>query len=153
MAEDSTEKDVVTTVQVEGGILVGHDGSRPAGEAVAWAARMASRLGLPLHVLRAWALTTAPRPASMTGGYVPPLTDFEQAVIEEVRADLASRDLPEGLEVHVHAAHRKSATALLEAARGAEMLVVGARGAGGFRGRGVGAPAAPTPFHERCRYA
>ena len=36
--------------------------------------------------------------------------------------------------MRLHAAHGQSSAALLEAAVGAEMVVVGRRGAGGFRG-------------------
>ena len=56
--------DVVNEVTVEGGLLVGHDGSAAASEAVRWAAGLAGELGEPLHVLRAWALLNAPQPAS-----------------------------------------------------------------------------------------
>ena len=48
--------DVVRKVTLQGGVLVGHDGSAAAGEGVRWAAGLAAALGEPLHVLRAWAL-------------------------------------------------------------------------------------------------
>ena len=55
---------VATELHVDGGLLVGHDGSRAATEAVQYAARLARRLGCKLHVLRTWTISTAPRPAS-----------------------------------------------------------------------------------------
>ncbi len=144
------DQDVTTDVRIDGGVLVGHDGSRNSTEAVAWAARTAHRLGLPLHVLRAWSITTAPTPSSMTGGYVPPLDDFEREVVAAVQADLDALDLPEGLEAHVHAVRGKSSTKLLEAAENADLLVVGTRGGGGFRGLGFGSTADQVVRHAPC---
>jgi nucleotide-binding universal stress UspA family protein len=140
-----------TPAKLTGGILVGYDGSQASRPAVRWAADMALRLGLPLHVLRAWTLTNAPRPESMTGGYVPPKKDFEDACVAAVRADLDALGLPEGIETQLHAVHGRSSTRLLEAAAdGVDMLVVGARGAGGFRGLGFGSTADQVVRHAPC---
>ena len=68
--------DVTTAARIEGGIVVGHDGSRNSTLALEWAARLAARLGEPLHVLRAWSMSNAPRPASFKGGYWPSLTEM-----------------------------------------------------------------------------
>lgn len=130
-----------SSVVIDGGILVGHDGSAASGRAVAWAADLAVRLGHPLHVLRAWSLTTAPKPETMELGYVPPPEDFEKAVLAALAHDIDALDLPTECEVELHAARGQSSHRLLEAAQGADMLVVGARGAGGFRGLGFGSTA------------
>jgi len=128
-------------VDCAGGIVVGHDGSEDATVAVRHAARLAARLGLTLHVVRAWTLTNAPRPASMTVGYVPPVDDFEKAVLDELTAQVEAIGLPEVCTVELHATRGQSTERLLEAAEGAEMLVVGARGGGGFRGLRFGSTA------------
>ena len=73
---------VSTTLDATGAVLVGHDGSDPSGTAVRWAARLAARLGTRLLVVRTWALSSAPRPATWSAGYVPPLSDFEDAVLQ-----------------------------------------------------------------------
>lgn len=130
-----------TVVDCTGGVVVGHDGSEEASVAVRYAARLARRLGCTLHVVRAWTLTNAPRPATMEPGYVPPPADFEQAVLEELRAQVDALDLPEDCDVELHATRGQSTERLLEAAHGAEMLVVGARGGGGFRGLKFGSTA------------
>ncbi len=129
---------------------MGHDGSKAAGEALVWGAGLAARLHVPLHVLRAWSLTNAPRPATMEPGYVPPRADFEKAVHDALEADLAKLDLPAGCEVELHVAHGQSSARLLEAAAGAEMLVVGQRGAGGFRGLGFGSTADQVMRNAPC---
>ena len=135
---------------IEGGILVGHDGSRSSSEAVVWAAGHAARLGVPLHVLRAWVLTNAPRPRTMEPGFVPPEKDFEEAVLEQLARDLEALHLPADCTVELHAAHGQSSSKLLEAAAGVEMLVVGRRGAGGFRGLLTGSTADQVVRHSPC---
>ena len=70
--------------QLHDGIVVGHDGSRASSEAVRWAAGVARRLDVPLHVIRAWSFTNAPRPESMSVGYVPPVDEFAEAVGREL---------------------------------------------------------------------
>jgi nucleotide-binding universal stress UspA family protein len=135
---------------IEGGILVGHDGSRSSSEAVAWAAGHAARLGVPLHVLRAWVLTNAPRPRTMEPGFVPPERDFEEAVLEQLARDVEALHLPADCTVELHAAHGQSSSKLLEAAAGVEMLVVGRRGAGGFRGLLTGSTADQVVRHSPC---
>jgi nucleotide-binding universal stress UspA family protein len=130
-----------TVVNCAGGVVVGHDGSEAAGLAVRHAGSLARRLGCTLHVVRAWTLITAPRPATMTGGYVPPPEDFENAVLEELAAHVAALKLPEDTDIQLHATRGQSTERLLEAAEGAEMLVVGKRGGGGFAGLKFGSTA------------
>ena len=137
-------------VTIEGGILVGHDGSSRSGEAVRWAADMAQRLGTKLHVLRAWSLTTAPRPETMDFGYVPPPEDFEKAVLDQLARDIEHLGLPTGCDVALHAARGQSSARLLEAAENADMLVVGARGAGGFKGLVFGSTADQVVRNAPC---
>ena len=75
---------VATTLEIDGGILVGHDGSAAAADAVRWAADLARRLGTRLHIVRSWSISSAPKPSTSAAGYVPPMTDFE-AALREVR--------------------------------------------------------------------
>jgi nucleotide-binding universal stress UspA family protein len=141
---------VATTVDARGGILVGDDGSPASLEGVRWAASLARRLGETLHVVRAWAISSAPRPASATGGYVPPLTDFEAAVLDRLRADVSGAGVVPGEGVRLHVVHGAAGRRLLEAAAGADMLVVGTRGAGGFLGLRMGSTADQVMRHAPC---
>ena len=62
-----------------------------------------------VRVLRGWSMATAPRPASMQGGYVPPVEDFDAAVVEELRADVAPVLAEAGADVEVeYLAHHGS---------------------------------------------
>jgi nucleotide-binding universal stress UspA family protein len=142
--------EVCEAVTIDGGILVGHDGSACAQEALLWAAGLAGRARLPLHVVRAWGLTTAPRPATWEPGFVPPLTDFEQAVREELEACVAAARLDPSIRVHTHVLHRPPARGLIEAAEGADLLVVGARGRGGFTGLLLGSVSDQCVHHAPC---
>lgn len=136
--------------QFEGGVLVGYDGSEAARKAVEFAARIAHRTNWKLHVLRAWTLTTAPRPASMTAGYVPPVEEFGAATLHQLETEREQWNLPEGVEVELHVAQGQSSAQLLKAAQSAEMLVVGARGAGGFRGLRFGSTADQVVRNAPC---
>lgn len=140
--------DVVEQVPLDGGVLVGHDGSAASGEAVRYAARLAGRLGCPLHVLRAWTIKTAPRPATQRPGYVAPLADFEAAVRDDLAGDVDRLALTG--DVHLHVVHGRASRELLRAAEGAEMVVVGRRGEGGFRGLGFGSTADRVVPHAPC---
>jgi nucleotide-binding universal stress UspA family protein len=141
---------VADSVNVQGGVVVGHDGSEPAARAVRWAARIAALLDVPLQVVRAWSITSAPRPKTASPGYVPPITDFEQAVRERLQADVASLDLPEECQVNCHVVHAAPARALLNSAEHADLLVVAARGIGGFRGLLFGSTADQVMRHAPC---
>jgi nucleotide-binding universal stress UspA family protein len=141
--------EVNTRLELDGGLLVGHDGSASADEAVRWAAGVAGRLGCPVHVVRTWAISSAPRPATASPGYVPPLTDFETAVLERLRHDVDRLGLAEDVDVQCHVLHGSAGRRLLEASEGAEMLVVGSRGAGGFRGLLFGSTADQVVRHAR----
>ncbi len=142
--------DVCEAVTVEGGVLVGHDGSAGAQEALVWAGELAARTGRPLHVLRAWSLTSAPRPSTWEPGYVPPLEEFERAVREDLDRCVAAAALDPAVEVHAHVVHRAPTDALMQAAGSADLLVVGARGRGGFTGLLLGSTSNQLVHHAPC---
>jgi nucleotide-binding universal stress UspA family protein len=142
--------DVSELVRIEGGIVVGHDGSKCAQEALAWAGRLARRTDLDLHVVRAWSMTSAPQPATWSPGYVPPLVDWEKAVLDEVQSHVTSVGLDPAVRVTCHAVHKAPVPGLLSAAQGANVLVVGARGRGGFRGLLLGSVSDQLVHHAPC---
>lgn len=118
-----------------GPIVVGHDGSDFADQALRWALELAQRAHMPVTIVRAWTMRTAPKPKTQEFGYVPPASDFAAAVRE--RLDEQTRDLlaqyPE-VEVSFTVERGQPATVVVEASRGASLLVVGPRGLGGFKG-------------------
>ena len=133
---------------ITGGIVVGHDGSRASGAVVRRAGDLAKRLGVTLHVIRVWNLATAPRPDSMVGGYVPPFAEFEQAVVADLKEDCAATGLRSDLDLQLYALRGQATECLIASASRAEMLVVGARGAGGFTGLRFGSTATQVVRHS-----
>jgi nucleotide-binding universal stress UspA family protein len=144
------EAQVVTRAEPEGGIVVGHDGSGCAQEALTWAADLAERAGWPLHVVRAWRIATAPQPATWEPGFVPPIGDYEQAVQAALESDVAAVLGERTCEITCHVVHAPPVRALIEAAEGADLLVVGARGRGGFAGLLLGSVSDQVTHHAPC---
>jgi nucleotide-binding universal stress UspA family protein len=142
--------EVCEVLRFDGGIVMGHDGSTCAQEALVWAARLAQRADLDLHVVRTWAMTTAPRPASWQPGYVPPLADYEKAVRDQLTAHVAAAGLDPSVRVTCHVVHSAPAQGLMQAADGAHLLVVGARGRGGFAGPLLGSVSDQLVHHAPC---
>jgi nucleotide-binding universal stress UspA family protein len=142
--------DVSEVVRVDGGIVVGHDGSKCAQEALTWAAALARRADLELHVVRAWAMMTAPKPSTWEPGFVPPLTDYEQAVYDELTAHVRAAKLDPAVKVTCHVVHKAPAQGLMSAAAGADLMVLGARGRGGFSGLLLGSVSDQLVHHAPC---
>jgi nucleotide-binding universal stress UspA family protein len=142
---------IATEAVVDGGVVVGHDGSGCAQEAVQWAARLAERAHWPLHVVRAWRIATAPQPASWEPGFVPPISDYEQAVQADLESDVADvLGAERARSVSCHVVHAPPVRALLQVAEGADLLVVGARGRGGFAGLLLGSVSDQIAHHAPC---
>jgi nucleotide-binding universal stress UspA family protein len=109
-----------------GAVVLGTDGSGSARAALAFAAQEARLRGVPLVVLRAWSLTTAPRPSGSERGVVPPMTAFEQAVADEVSAEVAAAlGSQDDLPVRPLPVHASAADSLIDATRTAALVVVG----------------------------
>ena len=142
--------EVDEVVQVDGGIVVGHDGSKCAQEALTWAAALAARADLDLHVVRAWSLMSAPRPPSWQPGFVPPLADYEKAVLEELTSHVRAATVDPSVRMSCHVVHKQPAQALMQAAEGADLLIVGARGRGGFAGLLLGSVSDQLVHHAAC---
>ncbi|MGX4688454.1 universal stress protein [Streptomyces sp. JNUCC 63] len=129
-------------------VVVGIDGSRESLAAGEWAAEEAGLRGLPLRLVHAAA---APVPES-DSAELPVVLSWRQRgedALRRAEADLAARH-PQVTTSDVQVAD-SAAAALLSASPTAGLLVVGARGEGGFDGLAVGstalavASAAPCP--------
>jgi nucleotide-binding universal stress UspA family protein len=144
-------QDVVLDPPVEGGVVVGFDGSRDALCAVEAAADQAVYRGCPLHVVRAWMLSSAAAETDAPAGTVPSLDEVEAAVRRSVgRAVEAARQRRPGLQVVAHVHHGKGAQTLVEASRHAELVVVSRRGQGGFVNLLLGSTADQVVRYSAC---
>nr|WP_236239591.1 universal stress protein [Streptomyces sp. CC228A] len=139
-----------------GPVVLGVDGS-PAGErAVEFAFREAALHGTGLVALHAWTTWNAPLPEPHDGSepYANPpgaLADGEQLLVSEALAGSRAR-YPE-VAVEQRAVRGATREALIEASRSARMLVVGARGRGGFAGLLLGSVSQAMLHHAHCPVA
>lgn len=131
------------------GIVVGHDGSPAADDALRWAIEEARLRHCPVHVVRAWVLATAIRDTGVPYGTVPSLEECQRATERHLAESVAAVDTT-GVEVHQHVVHGPSAQALMAAAADADLLVVGERGGGGFAGLRLGSVAEQVSRHAPC---
>jgi nucleotide-binding universal stress UspA family protein len=119
----------------EGGrVVVGFDGSPGSVHALAWAGREARLRNATLEVVAAWTYPTpvllvpvAPDPPQVKTLRKEAREMIERA-LEKVADDVA------GVDVERRVVEGDTSAALLDRAKGADLLVVGSRGLGGFRG-------------------
>lgn len=132
-------------------IVIGFDGSDFAKEAVKKGLWLASKVGAPARIVRAWSISNAPRPASWEPGYVPPVEDFAAAVLEQVTRQTASTvaEFP-GVTVTFAVPHGAAGRELLKASEDARVIVVGTRGLGGFSGLLMGSVSDQVVEHAKC---
>lgn len=119
----------------EQGIVVGVDGSASSKQALAWALRYAETTGLPVTAVLAWEI-----PANYgTAAMVLPGAEFADEAKRELKqtVDEVAASFPKvRLEPRIVEGH--PAKILLKEAEHAQLLVVGSRGHGGFKGLLVG---------------
>lgn len=131
------------------GVVVGVDGSDQSLCALVWAAREAERRSVPLHLMTAYTVPVFVA-SSMDAGYATVDDDViregAQAVLEQAKALISHRDIRVSTSVEVGDA----AGVLLELSEGADLVVLGSRGRGGFVGRLLGSVSSALPAHAKC---
>ena len=134
-----------------GGVIVGHDGSASADRALAFGAEEARLRGWPLHVVRAWSLTHAPRPKGAEPGIVPTLEEYGEAVRLDLVADTERvLGVDPGIEVDCRAVHGSADHVLVAASGRAGLLVVSSRGRGRVTGALLGSTSLHVVHHADC---
>jgi nucleotide-binding universal stress UspA family protein len=128
-------------------IVVGVDGSDGSKAALRWAARQAELTGARLEAITGWEY-----PAFY--GWAPAMPDDYdyEALAARAQADAIDEvfgaDRPATMEAKVVARH--PAEALVEASEGADLLVVGSRGYGGFADALLGSVSTYCVHHAHC---
>lgn len=151
MSVDSAMDIVEFLPAASNSIVVGHDGSDCADHALAMALELADQLHVPVVVVRAWSIATAPRPSSWQFGYVSSFDEYFSAVHDELVQDART-----GVENHpavlvsYRAVHASPAKSLIAVSRNARILVVGSRGRGGLAGMLLGSVSEQCVRHATC---
>jgi len=130
-------------------IVVGVDGSAPSKAALAWAVRQAQLTGAAVEAIIAWEY-----PA--TYGYALPAAPEINYNFGEVAAEVVANTIAEvcgqgePVKINSRVVEGNAAQALLDASAGAEMLVVGSRGHGGFVEALLGSVGQHCVHHATC---
>lgn len=136
-----------------GTAVVGVDGSPASMDALRFAFESASARGLGLTAMTVWHI-----PAMATGHVIPPAPADPTAIAEHARQVLAdslggwTEKYPD-VDVTQSAVEGHAARELARAAQGAELLVVGSRGRGGFQGLLLGSVSRALVHHTPCPLA
>jgi nucleotide-binding universal stress UspA family protein len=128
-------------------IVVGIDGSAPSLEALDWAAGQAALAHSPLEIVATWDWP-------LTYGWAVPLPaeyNPEESVHQtlEEAADGVRAKYPD-IEITTKALQGHPAPVLVEASKGAKLLVVGSRGHGEFVGMLLGSVGEHCATHAHC---
>lgn len=132
-------------------IVVGVDGSRESQEALRWALAEAELRGSAVRVVHAWRY-----PYSVGGyGYIPPnevdLDAFVSAAAKDLQTSIDEvAGEATGVAMEPVLLQGPAAKLLVDESKGAEMLVVGSRGHGGFAGLMLGSVSQHCAHNAHC---
>ncbi len=130
-----------------GRIVVGVDGSEGSLRALEWAAAHARSTGSVLEMVCCWVFPATVAPY----GLPPSPTDYE-AVTSKIMQDAVATVTEAAPEVRLepHIENKAPALALVAASKGADLLVVGSRGLGGFTSLLLGSVSQYCTHHAHC---
>jgi nucleotide-binding universal stress UspA family protein len=134
-------------------VLVGVDGSPSSHKALAWAAAEAAAHGAELIVMNVWEHTLLPPAGSVSVSerYVPdPSQRTAEDLLTEIKEVLGD-DPPVIVQPRVKQGN--PAKVLIDQSADAELLVVGTRGHGGFRGLVLGSVSQHVAAYAKCSVA
>jgi nucleotide-binding universal stress UspA family protein len=133
-----------------GRIVVGVDGSDDSVTALRWAFEEAHLRDATVDVIHSWHYPyVGDHPLFVAYGVTHEvLEEAGQAVLDQSIAHAGPP--PAGVELQPSLAQGGAATVLLEAATGADLLVVGSRGHGGFAGLLLGSVSQQCAHHAPC---
>lgn len=131
-------------------IVVGVDGSDRSIEALEWAAEEARVRGIPLEVATTWTY-----PIGTLLVPVGPEPPQRSALIQEAKGLLdrvldKAASAVEGVEILRRVIEGYAPQSLIEESKDAELLVLGKRGLGGFKGLVLGSVSQQCVAHGKC---
>jgi nucleotide-binding universal stress UspA family protein len=132
-----------------GVVAVGVDGSDRSVPALEWAVKEAAAHGHTLRVVTAWSIpVTALSPGGLPAPY--PIDELKSDGRAAQEAVIAKVEIPEGLQLEHHVVEGGPGAVLLDAAKEADLLVIGSRGHGGFTGLLLGSVGQQLTGHAAC---
>jgi nucleotide-binding universal stress UspA family protein len=142
---------------VAGTIVVGVDGSEPSHAALRWAAEEAELRGAELRAVHVWAFVPPapigepglmPMPAGDYAGQLEAERHAAQAELDRALGDVFPSGPPAGLERTL--VEGDAGDGLVDAAEGADLLVVGSSGRSGIASVLLGSVSRHVVSHARC---
>ncbi|HUZ37785.1 MAG TPA: universal stress protein [Streptosporangiaceae bacterium] len=127
-------------------IVVGVDGSPSSVRALTWAVREAGLSGGVIDAVCAWQYPVSYGWAVAEAE--PQLSALSLQALEKAIAEAGAAG--DTVEIRPHVVEQNPAAALLAAAKGADLLVVGSRGHGGFAGMLLGSVSQHCAHHAPC---
>ncbi len=128
-------------------IVVGLDGSASSLEALSWAARQAVLTGGGLEIVMTWEWPSSYGWAVPVPADFDPESDVKRTLDTAVAGVLAEHP---GLRVDHRVIEGHPAPILVEASKGADLLVVGSRGHGEFAGMLIGSVSEHCATNAHC---
>ncbi|WP_404869938.1 universal stress protein [Kitasatospora griseola] len=127
-------------------IVVGVDGSESSRSALRWAVRQAALTGATVEAVITWEYPAV-------HGWEMPLSDADfSTAAEQTLAQVVEEegDPAHPVEIGRRVERGNAARVLLDAAEGAELLIIGSRGHGGFTGALLGSVGQHCVHHATC---
>ncbi|HEY5978513.1 MAG TPA: universal stress protein [Microlunatus sp.] len=132
-------------------IVVGVDGSTESRAALAWACEEAERAGVAVTAVSVWTLVPSPSVPPFGGfpwGTSTEIPDATRSMLSDVVAETQA-EFP-NVDIGHHVVAGNAAQELIKLSGGADLVVVGARGHGGFRGMLIGSVSQHVLAHSAC---
>ena len=130
-------------------IVVGVDGSSTSVQALRWAADEAKRRGATVDVVHAWNYPYVGELAAMAARHVD-RENIEQEARSVLSTSVEEAGLPSDVVMERILVEGNPAAALVLRAAGADLLVLGSRGRGGFAGLLLGSVSQQCAHHAAC---
>ncbi len=128
-------------------IVVGVDGSPSSVHALEWAIHQAELTGDVIDAVNAWHF---PNDYGMPVGDLPDFAGLGAEILDKAIAEARNATGQAAAEIHPHVVEGNPAQALFDLAKGADLLVVGSRGHGGFTGALLGSVSQHVVHHAPC---
>lgn len=132
-------------------VVVGVDGSTGSRAALQWAVEEARLRGAVVEPVLVWHPPEYAYAYASTMALVPAPSITEEAALRaKLWLDKALEGVPEGTEMRPQLLEGHAAKVLVQVAEGADLLVVGSRGRGGFAGLLLGSVSRACAHHGTC---